>query len=74
MRMEKITLQEAKNWLASQEFVRCKEIATDLLFDATKYGEDAVLVRQSSPTPMNFYVLSLDLFAEKFDEVCIPVE
>jgi hypothetical protein len=67
-----MTPQEAKNWLASQEFVRCKEIATDLLFDATMYGEDAVMVRQSSSSPMNFYVISLDLFAQKFEEVCIP--
>ena len=53
----------------SQDFVRCKEIASNLLFDATLYGEDLVLVRQSSPEPMSFYVISMDLFVEKFEEL-----
>ncbi len=47
--------------------MRCKEKATDLIFDATGYGED-VMVRQSSPYPTQFYVISLDVFVEKFEE------
>jgi hypothetical protein len=54
--------------------VKCKEKATDLLFDATKYGEDVVMVRQSSPTPTQVYFISLNLFVDKFEEVCIPAD
>jgi hypothetical protein len=52
--------------------VRCKEINSDIIFDATLYGEDVVMVRQSSPDPMSLFFISLDLFVERFEELCIP--
>jgi hypothetical protein len=53
--------------------VKCKEKATDLIFDATLYGEDAVMVRCSSPESFPFYIISLDVFVDRFEELCIPV-
>lgn len=52
--------------------MKCKEKATNLVFDATLYGEDAVMVRRSSPEPVAFYIISLDLFVDKFEELYIP--
>jgi hypothetical protein len=46
--------------------VRCKELASDLIFDAMLWEEDAVIVRQASPDPVEFYIISMDVFAEKF--------
>ena len=67
-----ITLQEAKSWLASQDFVRCREIETNYLFDATLVSEDAVMLRQTANVPQPVYIISLDLFAERFEETYIP--
>jgi hypothetical protein len=62
----KITQQEAKNWLVSEGYVRCKELHTELLFDAVLWDDDAVLLRQASHVPVDLYVVSMDVFAEKF--------
>jgi hypothetical protein len=65
----KITLQEAKSWLASAECVRCKEIHSGLIYDAMPWEEDAVIVRQVTPEPVEFYIMSYDVFADKFGAV-----
>ena len=67
-----ITPQEAKSWLASETYVRCREIATNCLFDAVLVEEDAVMVRQTAASPQPLYIISLDLFAERFEETYIP--
>jgi hypothetical protein len=36
------------------------------MFDAMSWEDDAVIVRQASPDPVEFYIISMDLFAEKF--------
>lgn len=67
-----ITRQEAKNWLASQDFVKCREIETNCLFDATLVDGDVVMIRQTASAPQRVYLISLDLFAQKFEETYIP--
>lgn len=49
--------------------MRCKEISSDLLFDAMPWGEDAVLVRQASPDPVDLFVISLVEFVENFSPI-----
>jgi hypothetical protein len=67
--VEKITLQEAKNWLVSADYVRCKEVTSSVIFDAMLWEDDAVILREASPHPCDLYIVSLDVFADKFDAI-----
>jgi hypothetical protein len=49
--------------------VRCKELASSLIFDAMLWDGDTAIVRQASPDPVEFYIISLDLFAKKFGAI-----
>jgi hypothetical protein len=47
-------------------YVRCKENTSSLIYDATLWEDDAVLLRQASPTPVELYIIPLEAFAEDF--------
>jgi hypothetical protein len=64
-----MTVEEAKSWLASEGFVRCKENSSKGLFDATLWQDDTVLLREASPEPVELYIVSMDVFAEKFSPI-----
>lgn len=58
--------KEAREWLIKEGYVRCKEKSSHLLFDAMPWDDDAVILRQASPTPVSLYIISMDVFVEKF--------
>lgn len=64
-----ITQSEAKNWLVSEGYVKCKEVASMVIFDAMLWDDDAVILRQSSPDPQQLFIISLDVFANRFDAI-----
>lgn len=61
--------EEAKNWLVSEVYVRCKEVASDVLFDAILWEDDTVLLRQAASHPVDLFIISMDVFAEKFSAI-----
>jgi hypothetical protein len=65
----KITQQEAKNWLVSEGYVRCKEIASDVIFEAMLWEDAAVILREVSSDPHQLYIVSIDVFADKFSAI-----
>ena len=58
--------------LASQECVRFKELASDVLFDVKLVEEDVVLVRQVSTSLQDTYLMNVEDFVELFDEYYGP--
>lgn len=46
--------------------MKCKERASDFIFDAMLWDGDTVILRQSVSYPTDLFIVSLDLFAEKF--------
>ena len=61
--------EEAKNWLVSADYVMCKVIASDVVFDAMIWDDDAVILRQASPDPTDLFIVSMDVFARKFSAI-----
>lgn len=61
-----MTLDDAKDWLNQEGYVSCKEKASDIVFNAMLWEGGAVILRQASPVPVELYIVSLDVFAEKF--------
>lgn len=61
-----MTIEEAEDWLKTETYVRCKEIETSFIFDCMLWEDDTVLLRQASPIPVDLYILSMDVFAQRF--------
>lgn len=49
--------------------MKCKEVASMVIFDAMLWDDDAVILRQSSPDPQQLFIISLDVFANRFDAI-----
>jgi hypothetical protein len=64
-----MTVKEAKDWFSQESYVRCKETASDIIFDTTLWNEDTVLIRQASPDPVELYIISMDVFAKSFSAI-----
>ena len=62
-------LQEAKSWLASADYVRCKEKDTDVIFDAMLWDGDKVIIRETSSDPKQLFIISMDVFANQFNAI-----
>lgn len=61
-----MNVKEAADWLRQEGYVRCKEIRSSVIFDAMLWEEDAVVLRQASPVPVDLFIVSIDVFAQKF--------
>lgn len=64
-----MTKEEALEWLSNNDYVRCKEKDSNILFDSMLWDGDSVIVREATSAPATLYVVSLDVFADRFSAI-----